>query len=99
VSPPADPPENAKPASPASDFDIARLFAMPKLLILQGGLYTIIAALTPVATFLISDSPLTVRAIVGLVVIAVIAGATALKAFLSTTFSESSASTPDKPTI
>lgn len=70
---------------------------MPKLLILQGGLYTIIAALTPIATFLISDAVLTSRSIAAVVCSALIAGATALKAFLSTTFSESAASVPDKP--
>lgn len=60
-----------------------------KLLVLQGLLYTVPAALTPVATVLASDTPLTWRVIAGLVVAAIISGSIALKAFLSTTFSES----------
>lgn len=67
---------------------------MSKLLVLQGGLYTIIAALTPIAAFLISDAALNARSIAAVVCSALIAGATALKAFLSTTFSESNASKP-----
>ena len=70
---------------------------MNRMLILQGGLYTLIGALTPVSTTLASDEPLTTRSIICLFVIALIAGGNALKAFLSTTFSESSASLPDKP--
>jgi Flp pilus assembly pilin Flp len=60
-------------------------------LLLQGGLYTLIAALTPVANTLASDATLTTRAAICLVITAIIAGATALKAFLSTTFSDSGA--------
>ena len=62
-----------------------------KQLVIQGGLYTLVAALTPVANTLASDATLTPRATVCLVITAVIAGATALKAFLSTTFSDSGA--------
>lgn len=62
-----------------------------KQLIIQGGLYTLIAALTPVANALASDATLTMRATICLVITAIIAGATALKAFLSTTFSDSGA--------
>jgi hypothetical protein len=67
-----------------------------KLLILQAGLYTVIAALTPVAASLLSDVTLTPRYLTALSISAIIAGATALKAFLSTTFSDSSASDPKK---
>jgi carbon starvation protein CstA len=68
-----------------------------KLLILQGGLYTIIAALTPVPVFLAGSEPITTRALWGLVVSSLLAGATALKAFLSTNFAESKESQPDAP--
>lgn len=65
-----------------------------KLLILQGTLFTVIGALTPIATVLGSDTPLNQRTIAAMVVGGLIAGATALKAFLSTTFSESKESLP-----
>jgi hypothetical protein len=70
---------------------------MNRVLLIQGGLYTLIGALTPVPTVLASEQRLTPRSITWLVIIALIAGGNALKAFLSTTFSESSASLPDKP--
>lgn len=70
---------------------------MNRLLVFQAGLYTVIAALTPATTTLASNVELTPRAVSCLVISSIIAGATALKAFLSTTFSESAASTPDKP--
>lgn len=70
---------------------------MNRLLVFQGALYTIIAALTPAATMLASDAQMTMRAIICLALSCIIAGATALKAFLSTTFSESAASQPDIP--
>lgn len=57
---------------------------MTKSQLLQGALYTGIAALTPVSTQLASNAPLTGRSITCLVIGALIAGATALKAFLST---------------
>lgn len=69
---------------------------MNRLLVVQGGLYTVIAALTPVANTLASDASLTWRAIACVVLTAIIAGATALKAFLSTTFSDSGASDTEK---
>lgn len=51
---------------------------------LNGALYTVIAALTPVGSFLASEQPITTRAIVAITVASIIAGATALKAFIST---------------
>lgn len=68
---------------------------MSRLLLIQGGLYTMIGALTPVPTVLVADAPLTTRSLVCLAIIALISGGNALKAFLSTTFSESAASQPD----
>lgn len=64
---------------------------MNKLLVLQAALYTGIAALTPLTTALSSDTPLTPRYIICLAIGSIIAGATALKAFLSTNFSDSGA--------
>lgn len=51
---------------------------------LNGALYTVIAALTPVASFLASEQVITTRAVVAIAVASIIAGATALKAFIST---------------
>ncbi len=70
-----------------------------RMLWIQGALYTIIAMLMPVSTFLAGDSEATPRAISAVVVFAIISGATALKAFLSTTFSDSKYSDADKPSI
>jgi hypothetical protein len=67
-----------------------------KLLVLQAGLYTIIAAFTHAVAALLSDVTLTPRYLTALTLSAIIAGATALKAFLSTTFSESGASGTNK---
>lgn len=67
----------------------------PKLLWLQGGLYTGIAALTPLTTALSSTTPMTGRYILCLVIGSTIAGATALKAFLSTNFAESPQASPE----
>jgi hypothetical protein len=64
-----------------------------KVMIFQGALYTVIAALTPVVTMLTSSIELTSRSITCLCIGSIVAGATALKAFLSTTFSDSPAST------
>lgn len=59
-------------------------------LILQGALYTIIGALTPIGAVLASDTDLSSqRTIATMIVTGLIAGATALKAFLSTTFADS----------
>lgn len=52
--------------------------------ILNGALYAGIAALTPVAAFLASQQPITTRTICAISVASIIAGATALKAFIST---------------
>ncbi len=67
------------------------------MLLLQGALYTAIAAFTPWGTYLASDAAITWRSISCITVGSIIAGATALKAFLSTTFSESHASDSEKP--
>jgi hypothetical protein len=67
-----------------------------KLLVLQAALYTGIAALTPAATALASDMTLTARSVTGLIIGCIIAGGTALKAFLSTTFSDSELETPSE---
>jgi uncharacterized protein (DUF1501 family) len=58
-----------------------------KTLYLEGALYTAISALTPVVAFLQTDKPLTPRMLVVVVLIGVISGCTALKAFLSTSYS------------
>lgn len=58
-------------------------------LIIQGALYAIIGAFTPVAAMLVGDQPLTTRTIIAITISALVAGATALKAFLSTTFADS----------
>lgn len=60
-----------------------------KLLFVQGALFTIIGALTPVIAVLSSDTALTQRTIAVLVISGLVSGATALKAFLSTTFADS----------
>jgi hypothetical protein len=70
---------------------------MSKLLFVQGGLYVLIGTLTPIPVALASNIELTGRVITGLVISSILAGATALKAFLSTNFAESKASEPDKP--
>jgi hypothetical protein len=56
---------------------------LTKLQVLEGGLYTLIGALTPVSISLASNSELTTRGIVCLVIGSIVAGATALKAWLS----------------
>jgi hypothetical protein len=57
-------------------------------MILQGFLYSLIGALTPVAAVLGSDSPINNRLVASMIVGGLIAGATACKAFLSTTFAD-----------
>lgn len=49
----------------------------------EGALYVIIAAGTPFVEFLISDRPINARTISAVVVMALVAAANALKAFLS----------------
>lgn len=61
---------------------------------LQGALYTGIAALTPVYAAIVSDMTMTWRNMLGITIGSLIAGMTALKAFLSTTFSDSNAAQP-----
>ncbi len=71
---------------------------MNQQLWLQGLLYTLIASLTPVYAAIASDMNLTARNMTAISIGALIAGATALKAFLSTTFSDSGAADQaDKP--
>jgi hypothetical protein len=62
------------------------------MLILQGAIYAIIGALTPVAGMLATQTELTKRTTIAMIVAGIMSGATALKAFLSTTFADSSAS-------
>ncbi len=62
---------------------------MNRQLIMQGALYTVIGALTPVLALLSSDHPLDRRQVITTVIAGIVAGATALKAFLSTTFADS----------
>lgn len=69
---------------------------MSKLLLVQGALYALIGALTPVSAVLASDTILNTRSVVAMTVLGLVAGATALKAFLSTTFAESKESVPPK---
>lgn len=72
---------------------------MNKQLIIQGALYTIIGALTPIMAMLSAsqDVVLTQRAIITACMAGVVAGATALKAFLSTTFAQSKESELPNP--
>ena len=72
---------------------------MNKQLIIQGALYVIIGAITPVMAMLSSsqDVILTQRAIVTACLAGVVSGATALKAFLSTTFAQSKESELPNP--
>lgn len=65
-----------------------------KLLITQAVLYTTIGALTPAVNVLAGSEPFTTRAIIALAVTCTIAGATALKAFLSTSLADSGGSKP-----
>ncbi len=72
---------------------------MNKQLLIQGALYTIIGALTPVMALLSSDRPLDKRQIITAVIAAIVAGATALKAFLSTTFAQTRESELPNPPL
>lgn len=62
---------------------------MNKQLLIQGALYVLIGALTPVMALLSSESTLDRRQTITAIIAGVVAGATALKAFLSTTFADS----------
>lgn len=70
---------------------------MNKQLLIQGALYTIIGALTPVLAMLSSTTELSQRAIITACIAGAVAGATALKAFLSTTFAQSKESELPNP--
>lgn len=72
---------------------------MNKQLLIQGALYTIIGALTPVMALLSSDRPLDRRQVITAVIAAIVAGATALKAFLSTTFAQTRESELPNPPL
>jgi hypothetical protein len=72
---------------------------MNKQLLVQGALYTIIGALTPVLALLSSDRELDQRQTIGVILAAVVAGATALKAFLSTTFAQTRESELPNPPL
>ncbi len=67
------------------------------VMILTGLLYFFIAALPPVATMLASDITLDGRGISLIIITSFVAGITSLKAFFSTTFSDSAASDSGKP--
>ena len=54
-----------------------------RLIVLEGFLYVVIAAAPPWAEFLVSDRAIDERSLSAVGVISLIAGATALKAFLS----------------
>lgn len=60
----------------------------------EGALYVIIAAGSPFAEFLISDRVVSQRSIAAVSVVALVAGANALKAFLS----QSMSNQPEEPT-
>jgi hypothetical protein len=72
---------------------------MNKQLLIQGALYTTIGALTPVMALLSSDRPLDRRQVITAVIAAIVAGATALKAFLSTTFAQTTESELPNPPL
>jgi len=57
--------------------------ANTKMVWIQGGLYTMVAVLTPVASALANDTPFTTRFVAATVISAIISGGIALKAFLS----------------
>lgn len=70
---------------------------MNKILLIQGALYAIPAALTPLAAALLGEQPLSARMIAGLIITGIIQGAIAVKAFTSTTYSDSG--TGDQPSL
>lgn len=61
----------------------------PQIILLEGALYVILGAFPPVITALESNDPLTGQRITVIVLLAVVGGATALKAFLSQAFNAS----------
>ena len=72
---------------------------MNKQLLVQGALYTIIGALTPVMALLSSDREMDQRQTIAVILAAIVAGATALKAFLSTTFAQTRESELPNPPL
>jgi len=72
---------------------------MNKQLIVQGALYVVIGALTPVMALLSSDRELDRRQMITTIIAGVVAGATALKAFLSTTFAQTKESELPNPPL
>lgn len=69
----------------------------PRLIFFEGLLYVIISSGAPWAEFLHSDRPVTERALIAVTVVSVIAGATALKAFLSQNTSNTTPPPPSTP--
>lgn len=65
----------------------------PRTVYTEGALYVVIAAGSPFAEFLISDRLITSRSVAAVSVAAIVAGANALKAFLS----QSIANGPEEP--
>jgi hypothetical protein len=72
---------------------------MSKQLLIQGSLYVIIGALTPVMALLSSDRPMDRRQTITAIIAGLVAGATALKAFLSTTFAQTTESELPNPPL
>ena len=65
---------------------------MNKQLLIQGALYAVIGALSPILAVLSQNAPIDRKAIITAIISGIISGATSLKAFLSTTFAQSDAS-------
>ncbi len=61
----------------------------PRTIMAEGCLYVAIAAGQPIIEFLVSDRPLTSRSCAAVLVMAIVAGANSLKAFFSTSMSDS----------
>jgi len=72
---------------------------MSKQLLIQGALYTLIGALTPVMALLSSEKPMDRRQTITAVLAGLVSGATALKAFLSTTFAQTTESELPNPPL
>ena len=72
---------------------------MNKQLLIQGALYVIIGALSPIAALLTTDQEITNRVLTVMIISGILSGATALKAFLSTTFAQSKESELPNPPL
>lgn len=70
-----------------------------KIMLLQACLYTIVGLLTPAATALSKEGPITGRVIAIMVVGGIIGGASGLLAFLSTSYARSRYTVTEKPPI